>query len=340
MQLSSVDPQKYCHRPETLGVAVVGLNSSALIKKNVQNKIAIVGIPDDRGIGHNYGHVGAQKGPEFFRQSFYKLYDAHLSTGSLLSTHVVDCGDVILANEIAQTHDNLSEVVSALLKAEASAVIVVGGGHDFSFGSFHGHANALGGIIPVINFDAHFDLRPVVDKKVNSGTPFFRIVEILNKHVLAGEAILEIGIQRERNPQSLFEYAANHKIKTVEYLAIHDKWIEMSQNKEIAPHAHVLNHLDRCTQLGWIKESGSLHFSLDLDVFSSSIAPGTSGATPFGCQLSALGSTICYMGRSQACKVFDLAELCPSRDVNDQTSRLAAGLVFQFILARVDAGRV
>ena len=50
--------------------------------------------------------------------------------------------------------------------------IVIGGGHDIAYGNFNGIKKALKGKqknkIGIINFDAHFDLRPLVDGKLGS----------------------------------------------------------------------------------------------------------------------------------------------------------------------------
>ena len=59
--------------------------------------------------------------------------------------------------------------------------IAIGGGHDMSYGHFMGIWNVIENTkkrrVGIINFDAHFDLRPV-ETKSNSGTPGSLLAQI------------------------------------------------------------------------------------------------------------------------------------------------------------------
>jgi formiminoglutamase len=124
------------------------------------------------------------------------------------------------------------------------------------------------------------------------------------------------------------------RVPTIEYLSLMRVWRRVQDGYEASPLNHVLDHLDDCRTLGWSREAGRLHLSLDLDVFSSDLAPGTSAATPFGATLADLGPVLSFLGRVAHCGVVDIAELCPPRDVSGQTARLAAGLVMKLIILR------
>ncbi|NBW83400.1 hypothetical protein EBR21_16750, partial [bacterium] len=195
-----------------------------IAEPRLKDKFVIVGIPDDRGVGLNHGHVGASAGPDAFRQAFYRLYDTRLAGGGWFGSEWVDLGDVVLLDEIADTHARLADVVHWALEQGARRVHVIGGGHDFSFGSYAGDALSCAGILPILNFDAHFDLRPVVDGQINSGTPFRRVIENFGNRVAEGEALFEIGLQRERNPQSLWDYAQSKGVSIAEYCAGREPW--------------------------------------------------------------------------------------------------------------------
>ena len=351
--LNPVEPQLYSKRDGTLGSKTSALLSQTS-EKDLLGKYILLGVPDDRGVKANGGNPGAAAGPGAFRTAFYKLYDTVLreycprTHGPLpmcqsnsaaaknlnMSACVVDAGDIKLVDDLAQTHDVLAEAVSSFLKRGAEMIFIVGGGHDFSYGSYTGHAAAMGGIIPIINLDAHFDLRPVEGGIINSGTPFYRVIENKSEHILGGRALLELGLQRERNPQFLYDYALKKRVSCVEYLNLMSAWRNVYTGRDSNPLEHVFDHLDSCAHLGWNRRDGSVHVSLDLDVFSSSVAPGTSAATPCGVTLAELGPVLSYFGRSRLCRVFDIAELCPTRDLSDQTARLAAAIVFKSILLR------
>lgn len=300
----------------------------------ISGKHVLLGVPDDRGVELNQGFVGASTGPQAFRNAFYRLYDVRHSQGQWAGDGWVDCGDIALQSSIADTHAALADVVHALLELGAKRVHVIGGGHDFSFGSYWGHARACSGILPLINFDAHFDLRPVESGLINSGTPFRRVIENLDDRIAGGHALLEVGIQRERNPQSLWDFAQSKGVSVAEYTGAAQPWIfhrlaalsECSLNKQVA---------------AWIENwsrandtSGALHLSIDLDVFPASSAQGTSASTSFGVPVETLWPCMEDILSRNICRVVDVAELCPARDVHSQTARLAASLVFRGSLSR------
>lgn len=330
--LTGVLPNQIAAREETLGC-----NAAAFTNETkLQGKIVLIGIPDDRGIANNKGYLGAAQGPQAFRNAFYKMYDTKVH-GKRLSESLVDVGDIALTSSIDSTHERLTAALTTILVKNPSAVFVIGGGHDFSFASYKAHCLATNAnLIPIINLDAHFDLRPLnADGSINSGTPFYRIVENLPKHVAHGKALCELGIQRDRNPQSLFEYANAHGVTTVEIDMSAGAWKNLQTQKDATPLEHVYDHLNTCAKLGWKTEKDSLHLSLDLDVFASDVAMGTSAASPFGARLHELWPVLSYFASHNSCRIFDIAELCPTRDINEQTARLAAGLVYRMIGQRL-----
>lgn len=349
LSLLTLNLDKNLFRQGTMGANVQTLQAGV----SVQGKYVIVGVPDERGVIANGGNPGAKEGPAAFRASFYKLYDTevrpfnaithHPDTpfdaasghAEMLSQKFLEAGDIQLASTIEQTHENLAKVVEYFVSHGAAIVFVIGGGHDFSYGSYKGHVQARKNeIIPLINFDAHFDLRPVENGVINSGTAFYRILQDFPKNIADGKALLEIGIQRERNPHFLYQFAVQKNITTVEYLTLLNVWRDLKAGHLQLPLEHVRDHVDDCVELGFERASGSLHFSLCLDVFNQSVAPGTSASTPFGIQLNDMASSLSYFSRLHCCRVIDIAELCPARDRLDQTSRLTASLVYRIVLIR------
>lgn len=306
---------------------------------NLQNKFVIVGIPDDRGVELNRGFTGASAGPDAFRQAFYRLYDSRLKSGEWFGSNWVDVGDVILHDDIGETHARLAQVVQWALSRGAQRVHVIGGGHDFSFGSYAGHVRSCAGVLPIINFDAHFDLRPVVQGAINSGTPFRRVIENLGASIADGKALLEIGLQRERNPQSLWDYAMSKGVAVAEYHAGLKPWrfwnFEVDENRSLTEHMNLW--IERCaTQSSF---SGQLHLSIDLDVFHVAAAMGTSASTSFGVPVETLWPCMEDVLTRKMCRVVDVAELCPARDSQMQTARMAAALIFRGALSLESALR-
>ncbi len=311
-----------------LSVNTVGCQEQQFFER-LEGRHVIIGVPDDRGVALNLGHTGAASGPEAFRQAFYRLYDVRLQDGTWCGSRWVDMGDLILRDDIGETHSRLAEAVQKILAAGAARVYVIGGGHDFSFGSYAGHAKSCQGTLPLVNFDAHFDLRPVNEGVINSGTPFRRVIENLGHRISDGRSLFEIGIQRERNPQSLWDYAMAKGVSVAEYTAGRKPWIfwntQTDSNRSLVE--QVSEWLaNQAREKGF---SGHLHLSVDLDVFHLAAAIGTSASTSFGLPVETLWPCVEDVLSRKMCRVVDVAELCPARDCQSQTARFAAALVFR-----------
>lgn len=330
--LTPFHPASLKTREETLGQSAHSLLNEE--EDSLEKKVILIGVPDDRGVLSNHGNPGAKEGPSAFRKAFYMLYDRPGTHA--LGPRIIDAGNIALGDDISTTHEKLARVVAFFFSKKVETVVVIGGGHDFSFGSYKGLQQNESDIIPIINFDAHLDLRPVVGGQINSGTPFSRIIEHFPNSIDSGRALLEVGIQQERNPASLFDYARKHQIKVIEFknqnwTPSEDPSQSPSQNKMSPkkPSDFINDHLDIYRKKYSHKILRRLHISLDLDVFSSWIAPGTSASTPLGCPVDDVLESLVSLMTASSSRLLDIAELCPSRDFNGQTSRLAANMVYR-----------
>ena len=156
-------------RDGMIGHTIKSLTSSSSLLKN---KFVLLGVPDERGVVLNLGNPGSQEGPQEFRNCFYKLYDTSVNAEvnqSYLGELFVDLGNIKLEKTIEETHENIAIVVQEVLNFGAEVVFVIGGGHDFSYGSYKGHAQwSKETIVPIFNFDAHLDVRPVEKNEMNN----------------------------------------------------------------------------------------------------------------------------------------------------------------------------
>ena len=329
--MKPIDPSSYCVRMTALGQSVKSVLD--INKEMVAGKIGIIGFPDDRGVALNLGHLGAKEGPRAFRKAFYNLNEPSESAENELGSKLVDLGDIDIAatNSPQQAHENLSDAVTSFLINGGKTVFVIGGGHDFSFGSYLGHCRAHAELaesdhLPIVNFDAHFDLRPVENEQYSSGTPFFRAIESkeTGSFINHGKGLYEIGIQLDYNGANLTSYAKRLGVQTLCYEKFLDSWFDL-QNKEYKDPGDFLSQQ--------LQTKGSIHLSIDLDVFDSDVACGTSAATPFAPPLAVVLPAILKL--SIKAKVIDIAELCPVRDQNAKTARLAAGIVRRVIKQQI-----
>ena len=167
--------------------------------------------------------------------------------------------------------------------------------------------------IGIINFDAHFDLRPLLNQ-AHSGTPFYQILMEHPKRV----DYFAIGIQESSNSPELFdiarknqvEYLLNHECNGIDFQAVTDRLAT------------------------FVEKNDYLYLSVDMDGFSSAFAPGVSAPSPMGLDPFFVLKTLQYLFHTQKVISCDIAELNPRFDSDQQTANLAARLV-DFIISAV-----
>ncbi|WP_194850062.1 formimidoylglutamase [Nonlabens antarcticus] len=272
-----------------------------------QEKIdfGLIGYACDEGVSRNLGRPGAQQGPTVLRERLSKI-PIHFK-----QKKVADFGDLICKeNDMEACQDALARTIEALI-SNSIFPIAIGGGHDIAYGHFKGIYNALNRNadkkIGIINFDAHFDLRPVEDKP-NSGTPFNQILNEFD-----GVSYFAVGIQQQANTKELFDIAQKHYVP----YALHDE-CESDEKAVEALKAKLQPFID---------SNNYLYITVDLDGFSSAYAPGVSAPSPLGFDPAFFFKILSYLLSSSKVKSVDLAELNPSLDRDNQTATLAARIV-------------
>jgi formiminoglutamase len=206
----------------------------------------------------------------------------------------------------------LSKTITKLIKNNILP-IAIGGGHDIAYANFNGIKAAVKKLsknkIGIINFDAHFDLRPI-EIEPNSGTPFNQILKENNDvHYFA------IGIQQQSNTKELFEIAKQKKVSYV-YNYQCETFNDSLKNK-----------LDL-----FINNVDYLYVTIDLDGFSSAYAPGVSAPSPLGFSPNFVYSVLAYLFDSKKVISCDIAELNPDFDIDNFTANLAAKLLDFMVL--------
>lgn len=269
------------------------------------NNFVLLGYVCDEGIRRNQGRVGAANGPLAIRKQLAKLA-LHFQ-----DTQIWDAGNIICNNGgLEEAQALLSENVGNLLAA-STFPIVLGGGHDMAYGHGKGILDNLKSEqrLGIINFDAHFDLRPVEDKP-NSGTPFYQLLMEAKANDVSLD-YMAIGIQAPANTPSLFDIA---KSLTVDFIPIeHCQWHHL---------AAVSERLDT-----FLTQVDMVYLTIDLDGFSAAHAPGVSASAPIGLEPFFVMELLQLVIDSKKLCSLDIAELNPHFDLDDRTAKLAARLI-------------
>lgn len=271
--------------------------------------IGILGYICDEGVRRNLGRVGASEGPRVVRERLAKL-PLHFDT-----TSVADFGDVICIDEDMEACQQAFSTIISQLITQNIFPIGIGGGHDMAYGHFMGIYEAIKdspkNSIGIINFDAHFDLRPM-EKKGNSGTPINQIISELRKNNKTVD-YFAIGIQQQSNTKELFEIA---KKEDISYAINYD--CESSGTE--------MQALQKRLAL-FISENDYLYITIDMDGFSSAYAPGVSAPSPLGFTPYFVFKMLTFLFESNKVISCDIVELNPLLDRDNLTANLVAKLV-------------
>ncbi len=291
------------------------LTLKSLFTKSDDHKLSLFAYPDDEGIKKNGGKIGAALGPDSIRTSFYKM----TPTSSMKSLTLKDHGNLSFKGSNLKERHNFasSQIEKELLKDKIC--IGLGGGHDYGYVDGAAFLKASqtksDSTKPIIvNFDAHFDLRNL-DKGISSGTPFFRLIEDFGETF----TLFEVGIQSHCNSLSLFDYAkSKEQIKTLHYDDLYPK--------NEFDFDYFKTSIDKASTA-----KQDCYISVDIDGFSSALAPGCSQSWPTGFDINSFFKMFHYLTEKFNVKVLGIYEVSPPLDHTELTSRLAALIMYKFL---------
>ncbi|MCL9683914.1 formimidoylglutamase [Legionella maioricensis] len=270
-------------------------------------KTIFLGFASDAGVIRNQGRPGAKLGPDQIKNQLAKLpcpMDAsYLDLGSIICE-----GDAL---ELAQYQ--FAELIQ-FCHQHGHKTIALGGGHEIAWAHYQGlapHYSKLG----IINFDAHFDLRPYQKGDPGtSGTPFSQIAAFCEEHHLPFDYCC-IGIQKFGNTPTLFQRASE---LNVNYLFAEDLY-EKSQAWQIAFLDDFMLNLDH------------IYLTICLDVLAECFAPGVSAPQTMGLTPWQILPLLKYIIQSGKVVSIDIAELSPPLDQEQKTARLAALIIAELL---------
>jgi len=280
----------------------------------------ILGYCCDKGVEKNLGRTGASKGPLHIRK---ELANLPRSFGDPIQ--IFDAGNITCeGNSMEEVQLELSILANKIFSLNLTPIIL-GGSHDLALGHYRGIINHLhdeSQRTGIINFDAHFDLRPY-NNGANSGTMFSQIAELCG-HKEKDFSYFCVGIQQTANTQSLFKKADQLGAKYVL-----EKDISENSLIKIKRKIHT-----------FITQNDHIYLTLCSDVFSSAYAPGVSATQPFGMHPEMVLTLLKYIINSGKVISFDIAEVSPRFDEDNRTAKLAAIIIFAVINSMIEQKKV
>lgn len=281
-----------------------------LLERELSDKmlpsVVLVGFPCDEGVRRNGGRVGAAQGPDRIRHHLYRMTPDAEQGGrfSSLLGRTRDIGNLELSGDLEQDQQNLAAIVSSCLNNRIFPIIL-GGGHETAFGHFLGYVEA-GIPVSILNWDAHPDVRELVDGKGHSGSPFRQALT----HASGACVTYQVtGLLAHSTAESHLRF--------------------LSERGGRAYRGHGLN--SELVELIYRELEGKTMVSFDLDAVDQAWAPGVSAPATGGMSAELWLQAAFLAGQSAEISSFDLVELNPQFDRDDQTARLAALTVWNLL---------
>lgn len=279
---------------------------------------AFIGFCSEQGVKRNKGRVGTALAPDFIRGQMSNLPCAFSQEVKLFDAGNILCDDISMEDG----QRALGHAVEKILEMNLFP-IVLGGGHETTFGHFLGEYHNLRreekpeqetkARLGIVNFDAHFDLRPYKNGS-SSGSMFRQIADICKED---GEKYkyLPLGIQQHSNTVQLFKVA---KALGVDYI--------LAKEFQTAGYAGILEKVDL-----FMGDCENAYITICTDVFSSAFAPGVSATQSLGLDPEVVLPVIKHILRTRKIKGFDICEISPRFDQDNTTANLGAVIIFAVI---------
>jgi formiminoglutamase len=283
-------------------------------------RIGFIGFCCDEGIRLNRGRSGASDGPNSIRTALSSLPCAFSQ-----EVHLYDAGNILCDDlPLEESQASLAKAVEKLLELNCFP-IVLGGGHELAYGTWSGLYNYLNTNLPehqikIVNFDAHFDLRPYIADAdhiasgPSSGTMFRQIADVCKKDNKNFDYLC-LGIQKRGNTIDLFKVA---NALNTEY------WLAVDMVNE--PLHDLSEKLEKR-----LEDASQLYLTLCTDVIASSFAPGVSAPQPLGLHPEMVTQLIKQLIKSGKVIAFDIAEVSPRFDHDTVTASLASTVIFAVV---------
>lgn len=267
---------------------------------------ALVGFPVDEGVARNGGRPGAAEAPAQLRDWLYGMTpDArrHQAFVDLLR-RTRDLGNVGESDSLEDRQEVLGSTLASPLR-HGVFPIVLGGGHETAYGHFLGYVQADQEVM-ILNWDAHPDVRPLVDGRPHSGSSFRQALE----H--------PAGLCRHYTVAGLLPHST---------APAHIQFIDAHDGR------HLWNeNLSRQTvEAIYESTTAPTMVTFDLDAVDQAQAPGVSAPAVGGIEQDLWLYAAYQAGRCPQVTSVDVVELNPRMDVDDRTARLAALTVMQIL---------
>jgi formiminoglutamase len=293
-------------------------------------KYVLLGIPEDIGIRANFGRPGAASAWDTAIKNIANIQHNRFCKGS----QIIVLGQVNVSEEMKEVehldfHDiddrsKLSQLVEKIDKDVSHIIfniiksgktpIIIGGGHNNSYGNIKGTALAKGKPVNAINFDAHSDFRILEGRHSGNGFSYAYEEGFLKKYFI-------FGLHENYTSKSVLDL-----IKKTEDRVRYNTYDSLAIRKEKEFNQEMVNALD------FIK-TDFFGIEIDLDAIPN-IA--SSAMTLSGFSVEELRQFISFFGKNKNASYIHICEGAPNLGEEKNShliGKLIGYLVTDFIKA-------
>lgn len=278
--------------------------------KEKEGRFVLLGIKEDIGIRANLGKPGSTDCWDWALKSILNVqsnqfihgqevvilgaleFEPLLSKAQNLDPANVE--DLKLLRELTAEIDiHVTDVIREIVEA-GKVPIVIGGGHNNSFGNISGSSKALGHSLNVLNIDPHTDFRALEGRHSGNGFSYAREAGFLGKYTV-------YGLHEGYNSRTILENF--EKDATLTYTSF-EELLNKSEQEGYQGFLDILN---------WL-ENGPIGLELDLDAITRF---PVSALDPSGFTLNEIRILIRATAGLKDVQYFHICEGSPERAAND-----------------------
>lgn len=294
--------------------------------KNHSSKYVLLGIPEDIGVRANYGNPGTSKAWEAALGSLLNIQYNHLTNAeNVILLGEIDCDTQMkqaenvsekenhyaetLGELVNQIDHKVSQVVKVIVAADKFPIII-GGGHNNSYGNLKGTSEALQKPINCINFDAHTDFRSLEHRHSGNGFSYAFEEGFLDKYFIFG---LHRNYTSEAVFSSMKENSDRVKFNLFEDISVKQK---LSFSEAMKDAENFCCHKN---------------FGIEIDMDTMEMM-GSSAITPSGFTLNEARQFVSYFSKNQNARYLHICEGSPAAGIYpNQVAKAIAYLVSDII---------
>lgn len=292
--------------------------------RNSSARYVLFGIPEDIGVRANSGKPGTANAWQTSLRYLLNIQsNKYTNAANLILLGEVDCREAMAkASNIDEEDPNytsklgdllspLDNVVSGVVGkiiSEGKIPIIIGGGHNNSYGNIKGTSQALNTPVNILNIDAHTDLRRLEHRHSGNGFSYARKEKFLGKYRM-------FGIHQNYTPNYIFEQ------------------MDASQTDHYRLFEHLILKSSREILQAYKEElefTAQEDFGLELDCDSIRDFP-SSARTPSGFSFNMIRNFVSLAGEEENIKYLHICEAAVSPSVEAKVGKALSYLITDFI---------